>query len=203
MDESGLACLAPFPHHSPPPAPLLMMPAAVQPAGERLQPAAAVQGGGAPAGAAGHPQPARHRCALLGGVQWRAVAAVQASGESRAFRHAPVVSHAFCSTAHPPLLASQPSRLAGASPVQDMPLEAYSLALQRVAVAKMVRQLSEVYSVMRVSHMSELAPFIGFGQVGGGGGRGIRGSSVGAVVAVGWARLGEGAGKHLSCPACH
>ena len=56
--------------------------------------------------------------------------------------------------------------LAGASPVQDMPLEAYSVALQRVAVAKMVRQLSEVYSVMRVSHMSELAPFIGFGQVG-------------------------------------
>jgi translation initiation factor 3 subunit A len=52
----------------------------------------------------------------------------------------------------------------GASPVQDMPLEAYSVPLQRVAVAKMVRQLSEVYSVMRVSHMSELAPFIGFGQ---------------------------------------
>ena len=53
-----------------------------------------------------------------------------------------------------------------------MPLEAYSVPLQRVAVAKMVRQLSEVYSVMRVSHMSELAPFIGFGQVGRGGGRG-------------------------------
>lgn len=30
----------------------------------------------------------------------------------------------------------------------------------------MVRQLSEVYSVMRVSSLSELAPYIGFGQVG-------------------------------------
>lgn len=48
-----------------------------------------------------------------------------------------------------------------------MPLEAFVVPLQRVAVAKMVRQLSEVYSVMRVSTMSELAPFIGFGQVGG------------------------------------
>lgn len=28
----------------------------------------------------------------------------------------------------------------------------------------MVRQLSEVYSVMRVSSLSELAPYIGFGQ---------------------------------------
>ena len=46
-----------------------------------------------------------------------------------------------------------------------MPLEAYAAALQAVAVARMVRQLSEVYSVMRVSTMSELAPFIGFGQV--------------------------------------
>ena len=46
-----------------------------------------------------------------------------------------------------------------------MPLEAYAGALQAVAVARMVRQLSEVYSVMRVSTMSELAPFIGFGQV--------------------------------------
>ncbi|PSC76450.1 eukaryotic translation initiation factor 3 subunit A-like [Micractinium conductrix] len=54
--------------------------------------------------------------------------------------------------------------VSGASPVQDMPLEAFFAPLQRVAVAKMVRQLSEVYSVMRVSTMSELAPFIGFGQ---------------------------------------
>ncbi|KAL4448023.1 hypothetical protein ABPG75_005242 [Micractinium tetrahymenae] len=50
------------------------------------------------------------------------------------------------------------------SPVQELPLEAFVVPLQRVAVAKMVRQLSEVYSVMRVSTMSELAPFIGFGQ---------------------------------------
>ena len=54
---------------------------------------------------------------------------------------------------------------AAASPVRDAPLEAYAAPLQRVAVARMVRQLSEVYSVMRVSTMSELAPFIGFGQV--------------------------------------
>ena len=46
-----------------------------------------------------------------------------------------------------------------------MPLESFSVALQRVAVARMVRQLSEVYSVVRVSTMSELAPFIAFGQV--------------------------------------
>ena len=46
-----------------------------------------------------------------------------------------------------------------------MGLESFSLALQRVAVARMVRQLSEVYSVVRVSTMSELAPFIAFGQV--------------------------------------
>ncbi|KAL4444951.1 hypothetical protein ABPG77_004001 [Micractinium sp. CCAP 211/92] len=54
--------------------------------------------------------------------------------------------------------------VSAASPVQDMPLESFVAPLQRVAVAKMVRQLSEVYSVMRVSTMSELAPFIGFGQ---------------------------------------
>ena len=46
-----------------------------------------------------------------------------------------------------------------------MPLESFSVALQRVAVARMVRQLSDVYSVVRVSTMSELAPFIAFGQV--------------------------------------
>ena len=72
-------------------------------------------------------------------------------------------------TPHPTLAASAPPSPppppAGASPVQDMPLEAFFAPLQRVAVAKMVRQLSEVYSVMRVSTMSELAPFIGFGQV--------------------------------------
>ncbi|KAI3438410.1 hypothetical protein D9Q98_000841 [Chlorella vulgaris] len=51
-----------------------------------------------------------------------------------------------------------------ASPVKEMPLEAFAGALQHVAVAKMVRQLSEVYSVVRVSTMSDLAPFIGFGQ---------------------------------------
>jgi hypothetical protein len=50
-----------------------------------------------------------------------------------------------------------------------MPLESFSVALQRVAVARMVRQLSEVYSVVRVSTMSELAPFIAFGQVRGAG----------------------------------
>ena len=47
----------------------------------------------------------------------------------------------------------------------EMPLDIYKPSLQQVAVARMVRQLSEVYSIIRVSTMSELAPFIGFGQV--------------------------------------
>jgi translation initiation factor 3 subunit A len=65
----------------------------------------------------------------------------------------------------PDCLPSPLVRAAAASPVKEMPLEAFAGALQHVAVAKMVRQLSEVYSVVRVSTMSDLAPFIGFGQV--------------------------------------
>lgn len=33
-----------------------------------------------------------------------------------------------------------------------------------MALARTVRQLSEVFSVMRVSSLSELAPYISFGQ---------------------------------------
>ena len=94
----------------------------------------------------------------------------QAHASSCVCGHAPCHGWLHASPAPAALRSSSriplhPSPAAGASPVQDMPLEAYSVALQRVAVAKMVRQLSEVYSVIRVSHMSELAPFIGFGQV--------------------------------------
>jgi hypothetical protein len=44
-------------------------------------------------------------------------------------------------------------------------LAQYVPALRQVAIVRMVRQLGDVYSVMRVSSLSELAPFIAFGEV--------------------------------------
>ena len=68
-----------------------------------------------------------------------------------------------------PLLQTLPEQLAGdapspAAPVQDLGLAVYVSSLEQVAILRMVRQLGDVYSVVRVSRLSELAPFLGFGQ---------------------------------------
>jgi translation initiation factor 3 subunit A len=64
-----------------------------------------------------------------------------------------------------PLLEGLPALGASLAPSPACPapaaaaLEAYVPYLQQVALARTVRQLSEVYSVMRVSALSDLAPF--------------------------------------------
>jgi len=68
-----------------------------------------------------------------------------------------------------PLLEALPGQLpAGApspaAPVQEVGLDAYVPGLQQVALARMMQQLSEVYSVMRVSRLAELAPFLNLGE---------------------------------------
>lgn len=54
---------------------------------------------------------------------------------------------------------------AGASPVEEVSLQQYSKSLQRVAVLRLLQQLSHVYSVMKISALAELVPFMNFGEV--------------------------------------
>ena len=54
---------------------------------------------------------------------------------------------------------------AGASPVVDVGLEQYTASLQQVAVLRLLQQLSQVYSVMRVDSLEALVPFMGFSDV--------------------------------------
>ena len=54
---------------------------------------------------------------------------------------------------------------AGASPVVDVSLEQYTASLQQVAVLRLLQQLSQVYSVMRVESLQALVPFMGFGDM--------------------------------------
>ena len=54
---------------------------------------------------------------------------------------------------------------AGASPVEQVSLKQYSKSLQRVAVLRLLQQLSHVYSVMKISALADLVPFMGFGEV--------------------------------------
>ena len=56
-------------------------------------------------------------------------------------------------------------RPAGASPVVDVGLEQYTASLQQVAVLRLLQQLSQVYSVMRVDSLEALVPFMGFSDV--------------------------------------
>lgn len=55
--------------------------------------------------------------------------------------------------------------LAGASPIDEVSLQQYSKSLQRVAVLRLLQQLSHVYSVMKIPALADLVPFMGFGEV--------------------------------------
>lgn len=54
---------------------------------------------------------------------------------------------------------------AGASPIDEVSLQQYSKSLQRVAVLRLLQQLSHVYSVMKIPALADLVPFMGFGEV--------------------------------------
>ena len=47
----------------------------------------------------------------------------------------------------------------------DVGLEQYTASLQQVAVLRLLQQLSQVYSVMRVDSLEALVPFMGFSDV--------------------------------------
>ena len=47
----------------------------------------------------------------------------------------------------------------------DVGLEQYAASLQQVAVLRLLQQLSQVYSVMRVDSLEALVPFMGFSDV--------------------------------------
>lgn len=55
--------------------------------------------------------------------------------------------------------------LAGASPIEEVSLKQYCKSLQRVAVLRLLQQLSHVYSVMKIPALADLVPFMSFGEV--------------------------------------
>ena len=63
------------------------------------------------------------------------------------------------------LHVSSSHAFAGASPVEEVTLQQYSKSLQRVAVLRLLQQLSHVYSVMKISALADLVPFMSFGEV--------------------------------------
>ncbi|EFJ51612.1 eukaryotic translation initiation factor 3a [Volvox carteri f. nagariensis] len=62
-----------------------------------------------------------------------------------------------------PELAATP--LSGAAPVKVVALDKYVPALKQAAVLRLLKQLSEVYSVMRISELAALVPFYTFAEV--------------------------------------
>ncbi len=62
-----------------------------------------------------------------------------------------------------PELAATP--LSGAAPVRNVALDKYAPALKQAAVLRLLRQLSEVYSVMRITELAALVPFYSFAEV--------------------------------------
>jgi len=63
------------------------------------------------------------------------------------------------------LLTGAVCMFAGASPIDEVSLQQYSKSLQRVAVLRLLQQLSHVYSVMKIPALADLVPFMGFGEV--------------------------------------
>ena len=49
--------------------------------------------------------------------------------------------------------------------MEEVTLHQYSKSLQRVAVLRLLQQLSHVYSVMKIPALAELVPFMNFGEV--------------------------------------
>eukprot|EP00198_Chlamydomonas_reinhardtii_P004079 XP_001693415.1 eukaryotic initiation factor [Chlamydomonas reinhardtii] len=68
-----------------------------------------------------------------------------------------------------PLLEKLPelaaSQLSGSAPVRSVALDKYVPALKQAAVLRLLKQLSEVYSVMRISELAALVPFYTFAEV--------------------------------------
>lgn len=49
--------------------------------------------------------------------------------------------------------------------MEEVSLQQYSKSLQRVAVLRLLQQLSHVYSVMKIPALADLVPFMNFGEV--------------------------------------
>ncbi|GLC73813.1 hypothetical protein PLESTF_001423800 [Pleodorina starrii] len=62
-----------------------------------------------------------------------------------------------------PELAAAP--LSSAAPVRTVALDKYVPALKQAAVLRLLKQLSEVYSVMRISELAAMVPFFTFAEV--------------------------------------
>lgn len=62
-----------------------------------------------------------------------------------------------------PELAATP--LSAAAPVRMVALDKYVPALKQAAVLRLLKQLSEVYNVMRISELAALVPFYTFAEV--------------------------------------
>ena len=52
-----------------------------------------------------------------------------------------------------------------ASPVKDINMAQYVASLKQVAVVRLLKQLSDVYSTMKISDLAQLVPFAEFGDV--------------------------------------
>ncbi|KAG2498414.1 hypothetical protein HYH03_003672 [Edaphochlamys debaryana] len=62
-----------------------------------------------------------------------------------------------------PELAAHP--LSSAAPVRQVALDKYTSTLKQTAVLRLLKQLSEVYSVMRIDELGALVPFYSFAEV--------------------------------------
>ena len=55
--------------------------------------------------------------------------------------------------------------MSAASPVKDLAMAQYVPSLKQVAVLRLLKQLSEVYSTMHIKELAALLPFMSFGDV--------------------------------------
>eukprot|EP00775_Hariotina_reticulata_P001959 gene1959-2286_t len=73
----------------------------------------------------------------------------------------------LCEKLDPLLAAVQGigSPMSAASPVKDLAMAQYVSSLKQVAVLRLLKQLSEVYSTMHIKELAALVPFMSFGDV--------------------------------------
>ncbi|MEW5303996.1 MAG: hypothetical protein WDW36_006639 [Sanguina aurantia] len=62
-------------------------------------------------------------------------------------------------------LAEISTPLSPAAPIKDVALASYTASLKQVAVLRLLKQMSEVYSTVRISSLAELVPFATFNEV--------------------------------------
>jgi len=62
-------------------------------------------------------------------------------------------------------LKEAPTAMSAASPVKEVSLAMYVNSLKQVAVLRLLKQLSEVYSTLKISSLAAMVPFASFGEV--------------------------------------